>query len=274
MEKSFHEIHNHINKEHPITFHIDSVKGNIFSRPNWHENIEILCMIEGNATVRVDSASMNVTVGDIIVVNCNSVHTIRGHGAGAKYYCLIIDNDYCKALGFDTDNNYLNSKIYDMEIAEMFRGIAAELYGKEKYYEAAVKQLVCRMLVKMYRLYYNPLGHINDNAGKSEIVKKACKYINSNYTHSITIDEIAEAVNVSKYYLCRIFKEFTDLTMIEYINFRRCRKASMLLDSSDTSISDIAEICGFENMSYFSKIYKKYMNILPSQQKKNRKAVQ
>lgn len=268
MEGYTYEIHNHIDIERPVTFDIHSLEKRQISYPNWHENIEILCIVSGEAEITLDSLVFRASKDDIIVINSDSFHTIHPVKDSVSYYCLIIDKDYCKIMGFDILNNHINEKIQDNTILSIFYDIDKERQNKEAYYESAVKYLVCSILVKLYRSYCAFGNNINKKSGKSETVKNICKYINANYTNSIRIEDIAQEVSMSKYYLCRIFKETMGVTITEYINFKRCKKAKRLLIGNNMSVSSIAELCGFENMSYFSKIYKKYMNVLPSQQKK------
>ncbi|MBQ6998458.1 MAG: helix-turn-helix transcriptional regulator [Clostridia bacterium] len=271
MQKHIHEMHEDISEKFPIIFHTTVLNESATCYPNWHENIEILCVTGGEVEVTVDSVNFKAAKNDTVVINSDSFHIVRAINGVASYYCLIIDKEFCKSFGFDTTSDFLREKISDTDILMIFKKIAEEIENKNNYYESAVKYLVCELLVKMYREYYVSAEVSSYNSGKSEIVKRAAKYIGKNYARNLNIGEIADAVNVSKYYLCRIFKEVVGITMIEYANFTRCKKANRLISAGNMSISDIAEKCGFENMSYFSKIYKKYMNILPSEQRKIRK---
>lgn len=274
MRNPVYEMHENINEKYPVIYHINSFENQFGCCPNWHDNIEILCMIYGKCEVNLDSAVFYVEEGDAVVVNSGCVHTLRAVGGAAAYHCVIVDKDFCKFLGFDTNVQHIVEKVHDQHINRIFCDIESEFNRKEQYYLAAIKYLVGEMIVRLYRNYSMPDDHVYENSSKSVMVKKAAVFIDDNCTHSISIDEIAEAVNVSKYYLCRIFKEVMGITMVQFINFRRCKKACRMLERADISISDVAEACGFDNMSYFSKIYKKYMNILPSEHRKTGKAVE
>ncbi|ELP5185316.1 helix-turn-helix transcriptional regulator, partial [Clostridium perfringens] len=71
----------------------------------------------------------------------------------------------------------------------------------------------------------------------------------------------------SKYYTCRTFKEVTGKTILDYINHIRCINARNLILYNGYTISESAYKSGFNNLSYFSKTYKKYMGLLPSEEK-------
>ena len=78
---------------------------------------------------------------------------------------------------------------------------------------------------------------------------------------------------MSKYYMCRIFKEYTGFTITEYVNTLRIKKATQILETSNLSISDVAAELGFESASYFKRIFKKIMNVTPLKYRKTHQSV-
>jgi len=96
--------------------------------------------------------------------------------------------------------------------------------------------------------------------------KNAIKYISKNFAKNITIDEIALHCMVNKSYLSRVFKKETGETMVDFINAVRCNEAKKLI-SQGVPIKEASVSCGFNNLSYFSKIYKKNIGHLPSEEK-------
>lgn len=94
-----------------------------------------------------------------------------------------------------------------------------------------------------------------------------------NYTKAVSLDTIAEDLFMSKYYICRIFKEYTGFTITEYINILRIKKATQLLENSNQSISDVATELGFESASYFERTFKKIMNVTPLKYRKTHQSV-
>ena len=72
------------------------------------------------------------------------------------------------------------------------------------------------------------------------------------------------AVGLSKYHLTRKFKTATGITPVEYLTIIRCQNAQRLLMKNIYTVSEVAELCGFESPSYFSKIFKKTIGLCPS----------
>lgn len=103
---------------------------------------------------------------------------------------------------------------------------------------------------------------------KIERIKNVLSYIENNYRTRISIASAAEDLNISSYYFCRFFKYMTGRTLTEYINYYSVNKASQLLLEGDRKITDIAFDTGFENVSYFIKVFKKLKGFTPAEFRK------
>jgi AraC-like DNA-binding protein/ligand-binding sensor protein len=94
-------------------------------------------------------------------------------------------------------------------------------------------------------------------------LRKAERYIWENYTRKISLQEIAAASGLSAPYFSTIFKEEMGENLSSYLNRLRVEKASHMLTETDLSLSDIAGACGFEDQSWFSKIFKSFTGVSP-----------
>jgi len=99
----------------------------------------------------------------------------------------------------------------------------------------------------------------------NEITKKAIRYIAKNYSKNITLNEVAEHVHLTPAYFSTQFKQATGSSFKEYVNMIRVEESKRLLLNTDYSIMDIALSTGFEDQSYFTKIFKKYTGLTPRQ---------
>lgn len=106
----------------------------------------------------------------------------------------------------------------------------------------------------------------NINQGKhGELIKKAIGYISRNYASDLTLDEVAKYVHLNASYFSSIFKQTCGSSFKEYLNMVRVEESKRLLANTDYSIIDIAIATGFEDQSYFSKVFKKYTGLTPKQ---------
>ncbi|MDR2501174.1 MAG: AraC family transcriptional regulator [Treponema sp.] len=103
-------------------------------------------------------------------------------------------------------------------------------------------------------------------------LRKAERFIWENYTRKISLREIAAASGLSGPYFCSIFKEEMGENLSGYINRLRIEKAAALLAESDTPLNEIAGLCGFEDPSWFSKIFKAHMGVNPRRYREQGKA--
>jgi AraC-like DNA-binding protein len=102
----------------------------------------------------------------------------------------------------------------------------------------------------------------------SDKIKLFYNYIQENYAKKITLDEVAQLLNMSKVSFNRFMKKTTNHTFIQYLNDVRIDNASRLLAEMDYSISEIAYMCGFNNIANFNRIFKKTKKLTPSAYRK------
>lgn len=105
-----------------------------------------------------------------------------------------------------------------------------------------------------------------DNILESDnILDSIKKYIHRHYTEKVTLLEVAEAVHFSPGYLSRFYKMKTGENLFDTINSLRIEKAKKLLEKGDKKIYEIADLTGFEDTAYFSKVFKKYTGCPPKE---------
>lgn len=137
----------------------------------------------------------------------------------------------------------------------------------QAYVEAAVTtaypRILCRAIEEMIRS--NSLAEQTRAAPAIRIVKR---YIRENYQEDISLSMLAELVNISPVYLSRLFKKEEGINFIDYLNQYRIEVAKKLLQDIRYNIIEVADLSGFHNTKYFSKIFKKAVGITPSEYRK------
>ncbi|MBR5510111.1 MAG: response regulator [Lachnospiraceae bacterium] len=96
-------------------------------------------------------------------------------------------------------------------------------------------------------------------------ITQALDYIQENYHRKISLTSVAEHVGLSSGYLCRVFKEETDININAYINNLRMTQAGKLLKEPGNYIKEVAISVGFEDQLYFSRLFKRYYGVTPSE---------
>jgi len=266
MHANFYEQHYYKKPSFPIIFHYDVLKRNSQIYFHWHENIEILYFTKGKGEVINGGKVYTVEETGMVVINANSIHSIRPLEEQVEYYCLIVDKNFCENLGFYVEERFIKPQIHDRQLNSFFDDIISEMNNKNSYYESAVLYHIAGMLLYLYRHYESVNEEqVQIHPQKTKMVKVGLRYIREHFHENISVDDIVSAVGFSKYYFLRTFKELTRNTVIHYLNTIRIQRACQLLAEQNISISEISSLCGFDSASYFTKVFKRYTGQLPSE---------
>lgn len=103
-----------------------------------------------------------------------------------------------------------------------------------------------------------PEKNVSDN-----FINQTVTYINRNIYSDIKIDDICDAIHISKPHLCRAFKKATGTTVMNYILKTRIILAQKMLEKEEISITDISERCHFSSVAYFCRVFKSKTGISP-----------
>ena len=272
-----YEQHTYTDIRLPFIFNKKSLsssnRANIFpTLSNWHENIEIVFVTDGEGVIYSNDMSISVEAGDIVIISPNSLHSFTTSKA-LEYYYLIVDRSFCLGNHFDTNALHFEAHFRDAKLFELLTCLITE-YAKLHKESFAPQQIRATVLHIMALICQN---HSSKNEGTPSdtslmsCIKQAIGYIHSEYRRDISLDEISHFVGLSSYYFAREFKRITGYTFVSYLNLVRCENAKLLLSKKQASVSKICRECGFSNQSYFTRIFKRYTGTLPTEyQKKNK----
>ncbi len=265
MAKIRYEEHRFADPLLPFYLSTDFRTAGIASVPNWHSNLELLYGKAGTGRYQGDCSDLPFEEGDLIVVNSNALHDVAAEKRSFHYIYLLIDEQFCLENGIDLRKISFYEKPEDKRCVEAFLRIT-EAYEMPDGWERipTIRTAVLELLLTLCK-------HVRPEKEKTGVrttslghVKNAIFYIRTRLSKPLSLDGIAEYVGVSKYYLAREFRRITELKIFEYINILRCQEARRLLKDG-SSVSAAAFVSGFDNLSYFSRTYKKYVGELPSQ---------
>ena len=249
-----------------ISFDITRSKSIRSNAVNWHDNVEIQLCTSGSGFVLLDGKKINIKVGDVVVANSNTFH-YTGTDDTITYDCMIIDTEFCKQAGIDASKILFEEHFCDYEIKEIFNEIKSIKHCGDHLASAKLRMLTLKLLIALCERHTISFNVIESKKSTHKTIKDTIIYIHKNYNRKLSLDEIAKSVYANKFTLTRAFKEMTGQTLFEYINVFRCRQAQQLIISG-LSISESASLCGFSNMSFFTKTFKRYIGLLPSEYKK------
>lgn len=281
-----HENHAEYTEHFPFIFHRDVLNksGKLPEEPlhgeekvhfyygncpvNWHKNIELLFFCEGNAHLFCGSENYDVEAQSLYVVNANCLHSVSTDNY-TVYYCLIVDHEFCLQNDIPIDAiHFRNDASRSPVLCQLFSDVAEAFEKQDEFRTLRIKARVLRLLTELCE-NHSAMRSIMPDADRSVAsIKAALHYIDQNLTRRLTLSEIAAAAGMSKFYFANEFRHAVGCTCVEYVNTMRCHHAKALLSTGDYTVSEVCYLCGFENLSYFSKTFYRYTGEMPSACKK------
>ena len=281
MKKSnFYENKQHGSAKFPFEYYfIDNMSPRFVMPAHWHKEFEIIRIISGGIDLHLNNVSYELRAGDIITVDCACVH----HGVPSNdcsYECVVFNLNMLTKHQSDAAHALLSPLINSEATAcTLIREGESEAYAPiislfetarsgDKFYELEVYSLLFKIFLLLYRE-----GRIVEQPNKklckqSRAISAVLDKIEADFDEDITLTELAELAGLNEKYLCRIFKEYTEKTIIEYINEIRIENACYEMSVTGNNITRAAFDSGFNDLSYFSKTFKKLKGISPTEYKK------
>jgi two-component system response regulator YesN len=138
------------------------------------------------------------------------------------------------------------------------------LEGFEELKRSETLEELIRLLLAQIRGYRVSLASGSHTfKGNKQLIDKSIAYISANYTSEISLQQLANLVHMSKNYFCLQFKQHTGLNFIDYLIRLRIGKAKELLCNHRFKIYEVAERAGFNDVKYFSKLFKRMTGLSP-----------
>lgn len=266
---SRYESHNLEDLSLPFIFQTSSTRPANY-RPgssNWHENLELLQITQGEGLVSLNGQAIEVKAGDCVIIGANHLHAVAAGNTRMYYRYLIVDRSFCLANGFDTNRIGFEPKVEDEALARMWDSLEA-LYREPEdkgYRVLAIRTQVLQMLLSLCRNHSHPLAPKEHYDRGAAYTKKAIDYLRASYDKDPSLEEVAAFVGISKYYLSREFHRYTGYSFVAYLNRTRCQRARQLLEDESLRIGEVGRLCGFENASYFARAFRRYMGVGPAE---------
>lgn len=234
---------------------------------NWHEDLEIQLFTAGEGYLLICGEKYTVRENSIALVNSNLIH-YTGTDSDITYYPIIIDFEFCKKVGIDCSMLTFETLIYSEKTIELVKEILSIYYTNEiPCKKAKFQAAVLNLLIDLAE-HHTVSSNGSLSADKSfDQIKSAIRFISEHYSERLTLDIIAKNSFTDKFTLSKKFKALTGHTVVEYINSFRCERIKELIHQGIPS-GTAAVRCGFNNISFFIRTFKKYTGMLPSEYKK------
>jgi len=152
---------------------------------------------------------------------------------------------------------------------ELFDLVLKEYINKREFSGILLKSTILKIIYEICSDVKNPfINNENKNLSHYMAVKRVKEYIDTNLKQRITLENLASVANLSPTYFHRIFTETLGITPTEYITNARMDKAKELLVKTNLPVYEIAIECGYDNIPYFSYVFKSRTGVAPGEFRK------
>lgn len=279
--ENYQEKKSHVDASFPYNTLLCSIPLDFDKVPlHWHDEMEIIYIKKGHGYVTLDFKQYKVSGGTIVLILPGQLHSIEQYDdLSMEYENIIFNVNMLLPRTEDTSSTKFLRPLLSGQIT--VPSIFSVVYP---HYEAISTCLdacdeICKTKPVGYDLYIKgklfEFFYILSNRCRNEKnpkntrsldkMKIILKYIERNYMEKISISEIADRVEFSESHFMRYFKENMGTSFIDYLREYRLTMAARLLVASDDTILSIAEEVGFDNLSYFNRVFKKHYGVTPSQ---------
>lgn len=245
---------------------------------HYHDFYEIVVYLGTAGIFQINGNEYLIRRGDIALINMFDPHTLV-YNKNTHYERFSISITPSLLLSFNTSRSnlldifsresqnypifHVDGKCFDKYLSLLHQFDQKPAHGQDIYEKALLHQLASYLFSDCY----DGIHFDNTDSRHVAIVAELVDFINSHLSENLSLDRLAQEVNYSEYYICRIFKKVTKYTLTNYIVEKRIEKAAHYLKSS-MSINKVAENVGFNNYSYFYKTFSKYMGSSPLEYRK------
>lgn len=251
---------------------------------HWHDDIELIQVWEGILNYHINGHEVLIKEGDCLLVNSRQMHYGYAHqGQDCKFSCIlfhptlftgnpvliqrdvmpVLENEELEYVYFDAE------EALGKEISDYLKQVVALKNQREAVYEMEVcgilQLLWSRLLRQGVLISSEETGNIHTDR---RIQKNMVSYIYQHYGERVTLSDIAASGHVSRSKCCAVFRRYLQQSPVEFLNAYRLKMGCELLGNTEKSITEIAFSCGFNHLSYFSKMFQESYGCTPGEYRK------
>lgn len=230
-----------------------------------HNSFLLLYTVKGEGALLSGDISMTLTPGCCAIIDCHSPH---------EYYSSSENWDFLWLHFNGSGVSPLLQILYPTVLQEIplidppaFEALLTKVLNLTQSSDIiSCTEASAHMHTVFYTLLQSMLETERDHQKEtySEDIATAVNFIQENYARPITIDDIIQDIPISKYHFIRLFRRIMGVTPYSYLTNYRINRSKILLRSTEKTIADIAETCGFLDTSNFISQFKKHTGVRPT----------
>lgn len=247
---------------------------------HWHNQLELIYLHSGSCVYQTGRAEYHLRAGDAIYLNPGVLHMLHPTAENTVSWANIFDRTFLSGASGDLiDWKYVSPVLQQTEVEavpiwqgtpendrllDIIRQTGALCRTRDRFYEIQLRNLLSEIWISVYARVMQqthtakPQLHVDD-----ERTKRVLIYIQEHYPEPIPIAALAAAANISERECFRLFRQRLGTTPALFVRQYRIQKAKTRLEHTEDAITEIALACGFENSSYFTRVFREQTGTTP-----------
>lgn len=237
--------------------------------PHWHDEIEIVYMIDGEMDVLINGSKRTINNGDFFFCNSKDIHATNVASGTKIYKYFVIQLSYSNILNFYRKDEQCYFDVYDSVAYHELKLQIEKLIDivtnhNVEYADIRTNQIILEIYhILLTKCISNDFKLISKTFVDNGYAKYIMKYVSEHYMEPITLNQLGKLVGLSPQYLSKYFKKTTNMGVLQYINLIRLHKANEEVLNESSSITEAAVNNGFPSAKAYCETCKKVLGITP-----------
>lgn len=247
---------------------------------HWHEDPELLFVLEGSLEVRLNEKKYKLSAGDLFFINSNELHFLHSIDQNKKPHLLVlqINSKYMKQKKINVDEKkflletpYSSSNEYAhiQRLKQLLAFILDLLINKKNNYVLKIESLLLEILIVLRENFECSNQNLDQHLLDDNRLLEIMKYMNIHYSRSsLSLQEIANVFSLNLQYLSKYFKQRAGTSLKTKLDTIRMDKSLFVLQTTNKTVTEIALEFGFPDAKSYYRVFKKHMLMTPGQYRK------
>ena len=271
-----HESRQRGSMDFPLEYHYLDEGHPRYQMPHhWHEEYELLHVLEGTFELTLDGEPFTLRPGDAAFIAAEQLHGGIPHGC--IYECIVFDlrmllkcGDPCKQQLSDIHHHRVSLRAHYPAEDPIIRHTLPPMFQALRNRSAGCELMTLGCLLRFFgevycRGAYLPACQAPNDGRRVLQLKQVFELIETAYPSPLTLADLASAAHMSPKYFCRVFRATTHRTPVDYLNYYRVEAACDEIAATAKNLTEIALDTGFSTLNYFIRQFKKYKGVTPGQ---------
>lgn len=249
---------------------------------HWHTDFEMIMPLKEGYTVLIDNREFALAEGDILLIPPGVIHSLKAPESGER---LIVQVNCALANqmhGFYEELRHFYPCLHVRRLTPMLEDVCAKMQQvmrlmyeeylvRPPFFNYMIAARCSQLLITLARNRKAFATHESDRRYAKSVdgFLRVCDYIHNHCHEKLDVETLSTVAGYSKSHFVRMFKEFADVSCVDYIQQQRVALAKQLLMDPENSIMDIVARSGFGSVASFNRVFKQLTDETPTQYRKN-----